>query len=241
MSIIKQFSLVFAALALCAGACSSPRSRIALRKVHLVAHQVYYVPADQFKTIKFSPPPAPDARGQEADLAAILSWQNKRTGADCEKARLTAKADVDFFWGRNNPFPGDDQPAAFREFIGRLSLDLEEAVTNMKKRWKRLRPFRAYPGQAEPCIKRSGGFSYPSGHASFSRVFANVLSDIIPERREEFLARADEIAMDRVIGGVHFPTDIAAGRTFGDLYHQELLKSETYRGDIGKMRELLKK
>lgn len=55
------------------------------------------------------------------------------------------------------------------------------------------------------CVKKSWGYSYPSGHSSFSRVFANVLSDIVPERRAEFFARADEVAQDRVIGGVHFP------------------------------------
>ena len=237
----KLLLLPLLALALGGGACSSPRTQIALKKAHLVEHKVYYVPADQFKTARFDPPPAKDSREQEADIAATLSWQNKRTEADCEKAKFTAKAEVDFFWGKNSPFPGGEQPAEFKEFVERLSLDLAEAVTNMKKRWERPRPFRAYPGQAEPCIKKSSGFSYPSGHSSFSRVFANVLSDVMPERREEFFARADEIAMDRVIGGVHYLTDIAAGKRFGDLYHQELLKSEAYRADVEKMKALLKK
>lgn len=237
----KLLLLPLLALALGGGACSSPRTQIALKKAHLVEHKVYYVPADLFKTAQFAPPPAMESREQEADLAAILSWQNKRTEADCEKAKFTAKAEVDYFWGKNSPFPGGEQPEEFKEFVERLSLDLEEAVTNMKKRWKRLRPFKAYPGQAEPCIKKSSGFSYPSGHSSFSRVFANVLADIMPERRGEFLSRADEIALDRVIGGVHFPTDIAAGKAFGDLYHQELLKSEAYRADVEKIKALLKK
>ena len=49
---------------------------------------------------------------------------------------------------------------------------------------------------------------------------------------------ADEIAQDRVIGGVHFSTDIAAGKVFGDLYHNELLKSEAYKRDIERMKAL---
>ncbi len=232
--------ILFAALALSGGACSSTRTQIALKKAHLVEHKVYYVPADQFKTAQFAPPPAKDSREQEADIAAIMAWQNKRTEADCEKARFTAKAEIDFLWGKASPFP-EPAPEEFNKFVERLALDLEEAVTNMKKRWERPRPFKAYPGQAEPCIKKSSGFSYPSGHSSFSRVFANVMSDIVPERREEFLGRADEIAMDRVIGGVHFPTDIAAGKVFGDLYHAELLKSEAYRADVERMKALLLK
>lgn len=236
----KHLLLIFAALALSGSACSSPTSRIALKRAHLVSQQTYYVPAEQFKTVQFAPPPAPGSAEQEADLASIMAWQNKRTEADCEKAKATAKADYDFFWGKKNPFP-EPLPAEVKEFFGRLAQDLDDAVTNMKKRWERPRPFNAYPGQAEPCIKKSSGFSYPSGHSSFSRVFANVLADIVPERKDEFFAKADEIAMDRVIGGVHFPTDIAAGKRFGDLYHAELLKSEAYRKDIEKMKALLAK
>ncbi len=109
----------------------------------------------------------------------------------------------------------------------------------MKDRYRRPRPFKAYPGQAGPCISKSRGYSYPRGHSSFSRVFAEVLSDIVPERRSEFLDKADEIALDRVIGGVHFPTDIAAGKVFGDNFHAELLKSPGYLKDIERIKALL--
>ena len=66
-----------------------------------------------------------------------------------------------------------------------------------------------------------------------------MLSDIVPERRAEFFAKADEIALDRVIGGVHFPTDIAAGKVFGDRFHAELLKSPAYLKDIETMKTRL--
>lgn len=239
---LKKKYLLLAALALVLGgsACSSPQSKIALKKAHLISQQVYYVQPDLFKTAEFAPPPAPESAEQLADIGTIMEWQNKRTKADCKKARKTAKATYDSFWGKQSPFP-EPLPAEVTEFFERIALDLEEAVTNMKGRWQRPRPFKAYPGQAEPCIKKSSGYSYPSGHSSFSRVFANVLADIAPERRAEFFAAADEIAMDRVIGGVHFPTDIAAGKRFGDLYHAELLKSEAYRKDVEKMKALLVK
>lgn len=236
----KQLVLVLAALALGAAACSSPTAKVALKRAHLVSAQTYYVEAAQFKTVEFAPPPAFDSDAQKADIGTIMDWQNKRTKADCKKARKTAKADYEFFWGGRSPFP-EPLPAEVNEFFGRLALDLDDAVTNMKGRWQRPRPFRAYPGQAEPCIKKSRGFSYPSGHSSFSRVFTNVLADIVPERRDEFFAKSDEIAQDRVIGGVHFPTDIAAGKVFGDLYHAELLKSGAYLKDIEKMKALLVK
>ncbi len=236
----NRLLLVLLALALGGGACSSPAPRAILKRAHLAPQHTYYVAADQFKTLDFPPPPAPDSAAQQADLAAILDWQKRRTGADCAKAAKTAKSTYESFWNGNSPFP-EPLPKEVAEFFDRLSSDLEDAVTNMKDRWRRPRPYKAYPGEAEPCIKKSWGYSYPSGHSTFSRVFADVMTDIVPERRAEFFAKADEIAQDRVIGGVHFPTDIAAGKTFGDLYHEDLLKSGAYRRDVERMKALLKK
>ena len=231
--------LAAAALALGGYAGCSPRvTKYALKKVYLVSSQVYYVPAGQFKTVDFAPPPAPESEAQKQDLANTLAWQDKRTGADCAKARLTAEADYDFFWADKSPFPSP-LPDEVKGFFSRLDSDLGDAVDNMKKRYQRLRPYKAYPGRAIPCIKKSMGYSYPSGHSSYSRVFADVLADIVPARKDEFLKKADEIAVDRVIGGVHFQTDIAAGKVFGDLYHSELRKSEAYLKDIEKMKALL--
>ncbi len=232
--------MFFAVLVLGFGACSSPTAKIVFKKAHLVPAQTYYVPAGQFKTVQFSPPPAPGSDAQREDLAVILAWQNKRTDADCAKAQLTADSTYDSFWGGKSPFT-EPLPDEVRKFFDRLTYDLDSAVTNMKDRYQRPRPYKAYPDQAKPCIKKSWGYSYPSGHSSFSRVFADVLADIIPERRAEFFAKSDEIAADRVIGGVHFPTDIAAGKVFGDLYHAELLKSDAYKKDVEKMKAFLVK
>ena len=132
-------------------------------------------------------------------------------------------------------------PPELKRFFEDLWYDLDTAVQHMKARYHRPRPFIAYPDQAKPCIRRSRGYSYPSGHSTYSHAFAAVLTDIIPERKAEFFAKGDEIAQDRVIGGVHFPTDIAAGKVFGDLYHAELLKSEKYLNDVEKMKMFLVK
>ena len=233
-----RFGLAFAALAF--AGCSSPTVNIALKRLHLISQRVNYVEAEQFKTLEFAPPPAMDSDAQKADLAAIMDWQKKRSEADCAKANLTAAADYDFFWDAKSPFP-EPLPDEVEKFFARLSLDLDSAVTNMKERYGRLRPYKAYPGQAQPCADKSWGYSYPSGHSTYSRVYADVLTDIVPGRRAEFFAKADEIAQDRVIGGVHFPTDIAAGKVFGDRFHAELLRSEAYRKDIEKIRTFLVK
>lgn len=228
----KQLVLVFAALAL--GACAHKQPAATGQPP---AEQVYYVNAGPFKNMQFPPTPVAGSMQQEADIAAVLSWQNKRTEADCAKSSRTAAETYDSFWAPKSPFP-EPLPSEVKAFFERLASDLEAAVNIMKNRFQRPRPFMAYT-EAMPCIKKSKGFSYPSGHTVFSRVFAGVLTAIVPERKVEFFAKADEISRDRVIGGVHYPSDITAGKAFADLYHAELLKSEAYLKDIEKMKKLL--
>jgi acid phosphatase (class A) len=58
-----------------------------------------------------------------------------------------------------------------------------------------------------------------------SRILARVLSRIYPDRAAAFMQRADEIAKNRVLGGVHHPSDIEAGKKLGDLVANKMLKS----------------
>ncbi len=233
--------LLALALAVSFGGCGGSRLVSPVERVaHHVAGSPAYVNAEVFKTVAFQPPPAPGSEEQKSDLAAVLDWQQKRTAADCARSQATADADYDFFWG-DKPLFTSPLPAEVKDFFKRLDYDAGEAINNMKNRYARLRPFKGYPEEVSPCIKKSKGYSYPSGHASYSRIFVDVLGDITPGRREEFLKRSDEMAADRVVGGVHYPTDIAAGKIFGDEFHALLLKSPAYLKDVERIKKLLLK
>ena len=235
----KKKHLALLVLALSLGACgsnnlASPVSRI-LHKLQKPA----YVSAGVFKTALFPLPPPAVSEAQKADIAAVLALQQTRTGADCARADVTSNASFEFFWGDKSVFPVP-LPTEVKEFFRRLDYDAGESVNLMKNKFSRPRPFNAYK-EVLPCIHMSSGYSYPSGHAAYSRIFANVLGDIIPSRKDEFITKAEEIAQDRVLGGVHYPTDIAAGKVFGDEFHAQLLKSPAYLSDIEKMKALLAK
>lgn len=236
----RKTPLLLLSLALALGACAHKDPVSVLERSGAAEPGAHYTDPLGFRTIQFAPPPAAGSAEHQADLAALLAWQNKRTEADCARAARTAKEEYEAFWDGRSPF-GGPVPEEFKLFFSRVSEDFEEALEEIKGRFKRPRPYLAYPEEAQPCIKKSKSFSYPSGHASAARATAGILSDLQPQRREEFYARADVIALDRVIGGVHYPADVAAGKRFGDLFHAELLKSEAYRRDLEKLKALLKK
>ena len=96
------------------------------------------------------------------------------------------------------------------------NLDAESKYfTNLgKDHWKRQRPPYA-DERLQPIVKLDTEPSYPSGHSTRGMLFAEVLAEIYPDQRDALLARGRQIGFDRVIGGVHYPSDIYAGRVLG--------------------------
>lgn len=90
-----------------------------------------------------------------------------------------------------------------------------------KSLYERPRPYDANPALT-PCIAKESSSAYPSGHTALSRMFARILSRIYPERAAALMKRADEVAMNRMLGGVHHPSDIVAGKKLGDAMATEV-------------------
>jgi len=57
--------------------------------------------------------------------------------------------------------------------------------------------------------------SYPSGHASIGWAWALALAELDPERANAILRRGLDFGMSRVYCGVHYASDVEAGRTIG--------------------------
>ncbi len=65
-------------------------------------------------------------------------------------------------------------------------------------------PFLIEP-RLSPVVSKPPTYSYPSGHSSWALVCGIVLADMIPERRAQIFARADEYAHNRNVGGRALP------------------------------------
>ena len=60
-------------------------------------------------------------------------------------------------------------------------------------------------------------YSFPSGHTLHAVCFTLMLTTYLPEWAAALIALATLIALSRVILGLHYPTDVAAGATLGGL------------------------
>jgi acid phosphatase (class A) len=74
--------------------------------------------------------------------------------------------------------------------------------------------------------------SYPSGHATFGWGQALVLAAMVPEKADAILARGRAYGDSRVVCGVHYPSDIAAGRMTAAAVLARLESDAAYHRDF---------
>ena len=57
--------------------------------------------------------------------------------------------------------------------------------------------------------------SYPSGHSCLSASAARVIESFFPEATASLEGQVSDAGRSRVIGGIHFPSDVAVGQALG--------------------------
>lgn len=100
------------------------------------------------------------------------------------------------------------------ELVERASWDMVQAADGVKDRFKRQRPFVATD---EPiCIERTErlekSYSYPSTHAGTGWIYGLLLAGLAPDRAAQIMAHGRAFGDSRLICGVHWKSDVAAGR-----------------------------
>jgi acid phosphatase (class A) len=164
------------------------------------------------------PPPAAGSAQEREELADMRRIQASRTPAQVELGREDVATSVFRFadaLGKPAAFAPGRLPqteALFRD-VGRN----EAAILNAAKdAFARPRPFLV-DQQLRPTVDRPPSFAYPSGHSTWAAATGLVLADMVPERRAQILAREAQYAYNRVIDGVHYPSDVAAGQVAGTV------------------------
>jgi membrane-associated phospholipid phosphatase len=172
---------------------------------------------DQFR------PPAPPAFGSPefADaLAEVRLISDTRTAEQLEIARFWAD-------GAGTPTPPGHWNEIASEVIARHGLSERRAVAvlslmNMAVMDAGISCWDAKfvywlvrPSQADPMITLPVGLpnfpAYTSGHSSFSGAASEVLSYFFPSERATLRAMAEEAAISRLYGGIHYRFDSERG------------------------------
>lgn len=174
-----------------------------------------FVTAEQLAVASVLPfPPTADSTMMKEELRQLHKLQETRTAAQVEQAK---QDDVDESIFLFKGVLGDRFDRKALPLTALLSDHVhndEGIIVNPAKTFfARPRPYQ-FDATIKPVCKATSVVpdAFPSGHATTGYLEAFVLAMIVPERRNEILARADEYAQNRLICGVHYASDLVASK-----------------------------
>jgi acid phosphatase (class A) len=177
------------------------------------------------------PPPANDSAAMKAELAEVLSIQVTRTPEMEAQAQADVVENVWRFADVMGPRFRTEALPAFSAFFDRVVATEGEVVDPAKDTWKRPRPHQ-YSPLVKPAVKLSNSGAYPSGHTTVGTLMGIVLSNMVPEKRAEIMARAWAYGENRLIGGIHFRADIEAGRIAGTVIAARIMDQAEFQSEF---------
>lgn len=165
------------------------------------------------------PPPAVGSAALAADEEAYKSTRELR---DTPRwAMATKDADLTFpnaaeifSCALGMPISQETTPH-LNMLIRRVRADASRANDKAKDLYKRKRPYLAHGDASCTPQEKHKDDSYPSGHSSIGWAWALVLAEIAPDRADAIFARGLAFGESRVVCGVHWRSDIEAGRVVG--------------------------
>ncbi|MDX8456088.1 phosphatase PAP2 family protein [Mesorhizobium sp. VK9D] len=181
-------------------------------------------------TMILPPPPANDSAVTKAELGEVLTLQVTRTPEMEKRAIADAEENVWRFADVMGAKFNKETLPKFSAFFDRVVATEGAVVDPAKDVWKRPRPHQL-SDLVKPAVKLSSSGSWPSGHATVGTMMGIILSDMVPEKRAEIMARAAEYAHNRVVGGIHYPSDVEMGKISGSVIAAVLLGRPDFKAE----------
>jgi acid phosphatase (class A) len=204
----------------------------------------YLAPGELIDGVALLPqPPQPGSAAQAADEAAYRAAIAARDGPRWKVAIIDAE-DRDFERSLRSfaCSAGMDVTAQrmphFTMLLRRSFTDLVFTIDRAKEHYKRTRPFAALQGpNCTPESKVLAEHSYPSGHATVGWGVSLVMAEVLPERASALAARGRDFGQSRVACGVHWQSDVDAGRDLGAAVVARLHASPEFRAQLAEARK----
>lgn len=200
----------------------------------------YLQPGDLDGASLLGPPPAPDSLTGRADRARYeetraLEGSPRWKQAQTENDLWGGGALKQYACRLGVSIDEKQTPTALR-VLHRVELDVRTVGKPAKDHYNRPRPM---VGDEKPiCIPREDWMktnaSYPSGHAMTGWAWALILAELAPQKADAMLAVGKQVGESRIICGVHYASDIEAGRTLAGAMVARLHADPQFQADMKK-------
>ena len=177
-------------------------------------------------------PPVPGSELDQQDTEQVLLAQRTRTSAQIQQARADDREEDIFIF---TSILGPQFNTAELPLTTALSRHLRDVsgIINppLKLHFARPRPFVATT-QVHPVCEKTASNSFPSGHGMVGTLEALALTQMVPERSAEILQRLDQYMHNRLVCGVHYPSDIVASRLIASSLFGLIAASPAFQREL---------
>ena len=186
-----------------------------------------YLPKGSVDGVALIGPPAEiDSAEFNTQMAIVLWLQKTRTPGQVEfvskplnLARFTPIIDAELL-----KVDGKELRSTLASIIEQVRNDYDQ----VKAHYNLSRPF-SVNDEFKPVSDARPVGSYPSGHATRATVYARILSEIFPDKKDELTELGLQIGYGRVIAGVHYPMDVTSGQKLGNAYADVIIKQDSFK------------
>lgn len=166
------------------------------------------------------PPPAAGSAAfsedDEARKAAIQFRETPRWKLAARDADYKSPRVVDIFACTVGVNISEEATPHLYTLLRRSLIDAGLATYKAKIHYNRTRPF-VVAKDSNICSPEEADFlskdgSYPSGHSAFGWAWALILTEMVPDKADAIIQRGYQFGQNRVQCGVHWQSDVNAGR-----------------------------
>jgi len=203
------------------------------------SHTDHYIdPLPLHLSLILSPPPARDSATAAAELTELHRIEAARTPAQIAQAQADdSEEDIFVFETVLGPgFTAEALPIT-ASLSARVRKEQSAAGNPLKKVYHRPRPYQVDSTLHPVCPLNPEPTSYPSGHSLSGYLLAFTLVQLVPEKRQQILDRADEYVHHRLIWGVHYASDIEASRRVAYALFGSMVALPDFQRDLAAARE----
>ncbi len=177
-------------------------------------------------------PPIEGSNAWKKQINKVLRDQQGLSEPEVAEIRNEQRSRIELMTSVLDPaFKKELYPKTFA-MIDLVAKSTSQIIEADKKFWHTRRPYLTDARVKLYVDPVNDSPAYPSGHTTFSRVIAEVLGLLFPEKLEALRERAQAIARHRIEAGVHYPVDIEGGQNLAMLIVGALVASDDFQADL---------